>query len=120
METKTDVIEALRYARDVVLADAESWTQGATARDEGGHDLWSYDVATGKGVSFCSVGAVARTRWELGLSNHVTEDAILALDAAARDVGALHVPGFNDVKGRTHSEVIDLFDRAIKSLEDPA
>lgn len=100
-----EAIELLRYARDVVLASSANWTQGALHRDlpYGFH-------------AHCAIGALyagfTRARaWPLEAENALR----LALP---EDFLCWGIAIFNDAPWTTYEDVISLFDRAIKSLED--
>lgn len=95
---EVDAVEVLRYARDVVLADESKWIK-RTQRD---------------GDSFCALGAVNEAAQILGTH------PILALLPLYEECAHDTVASFNDHPLTSFSDVLDLFDRAIKTAEESA
>lgn len=97
----TTTAEILQKARDLI-SDEKNWTQGAMARDAVG---WSFtDARDQDAVCFCAVGALKRVT-----SMREYRDA---LDVLREELSGEQVVTFND--SHAHSEVLQLFDRAIK------
>ena len=120
----TDTVDVLRYARDVVLDPPQRWTKGLLARKKG-DGLAAPHRSVQEGDRFCALGAVERARWELTgeLPAESWVDAELSSEASALRRGQQGtwkcVGTYNDSPGTTFSDVISLFDDAIKTLEAP-
>lgn len=106
-------------AKEILIAArgyiTKGWCQMASARDEEGKSCYFGSV---KACSWCSSGAITR-------ANHdIYKLDILAWDASLQQVykvlesilGEKIVP-WNDADNRTQADVLELFDRAIASLE---
>lgn len=97
-----DITESLVKARELIV---NGWSQGADARDGAGQRINLYSE---NAVSFCTVGALHRTTFSyphlLDAQNFLKEIA-----------GDKYLTVWNDHPARTKEEVIDLFDRAIRS-----
>jgi hypothetical protein len=103
----TTTIEILKAARDLI-AKPENWTHGAYARDIQGVAVpLSDDEAT----CFCAAGAIFRAgsfpEYE-PIPRHICEKFGFAYEATLAQ--------FNDT--HTHSEVLELFSKAISSAEE--
>jgi len=99
-----NTVEILKAARQVI-SDAKSWTQGTFARDANGK------VASIRfGDCFCSVGAIAKVT-----DRNLVEPCPRAVIEALGVRSHAELARFND--SHTHSEVLDLFDRAIARAE---
>lgn len=112
MSEREEVAEVLRYARDVVLSDESKWYQGGSG------------VPQGKSCAQAAVGRALQAKNQKAYPRTPVErlaDAAL-LDALPAGFNGLNrfVWVFNDNPNTTYSDVIDLFDLAIKSLEDLA
>lgn len=106
--TPVSVIEVLRAARDRVLTDESRWIKGID---------WESVAPEDKRV--CAVNAAARGQRVFNESMLIRDDVYDALHDAL-PAGFCTIPSFNDHPDTTFSDVIDLFDRAIKGLEDPS
>ncbi len=96
-----NVVEALTRARKRI-SKPENWTQGTFVRDSDGALLWDFESV--EAVCWCASAAIAvEVRWDQ------QEDVSAAL-LKALPLGETIV-GFND--SHTHTEVLELFDRAI-------
>lgn len=109
-------VEILKRAR-ALIANPCNWVQGAYVVDRTG---MSAPICSSRAVAFCSIGAVMRvTNKILKLDGSVgvddENDAIDALDDAARYFGADSAPDLNDTS--THAEVLQMFDLAISNME---
>lgn len=97
-QTAVDVLVAARE----LISVSERWTQGETARDRDGRFVLSDSKDA---VCWCGLGALTKA---VKASSFWFE---------ARDLLLRVEPGgiakFNDAKGRTHAEVVALFDSAI-------
>lgn len=93
----------LKAARDLI-AKPENWTQGTYARDARGNEI---GVRSDIAVCFCSLGAISAVSGNC-------DDAGMARDAIAA-LTRNGIVNFNDT--HTHSEVLDLFSKAIKAAE---
>jgi len=84
---------------------ARGWTQRVWARDAGG---CASDGTAAEAVCWCALGALAGAEVD-----HISR-AMAELGAALPE-GAHHgVDEWNDAPGRTHEDVIALYDRAIE------
>lgn len=99
--SEKSVLEILVEAR-ASIANPATWTRGCYARNRYGARV---SPLSDEAVSFCSIGALDRAL----RSNTALGDPVMrALRAGS---GVLDISAFND--GRTHAEVIAVFDAAI-------
>ena len=98
-------LEVLKKARDLI-STPDKWTKGAVARDRHGFAVEPYAQMA---VCWCSVGALERA---VGANLNVYYAAFAVL----RKQHDESVVSFNDDPNTTHQDVLDLFDRTIKSL----
>lgn len=106
-------IEVLRYARDVILTDPSKWCKRTHSRNQFGSAVAPDHLSA---TSFCVDGALIRSLVDLSLPGDLLSDVEKPLRAAA---GGCFV-SLNDDPVTTYEEIVSLFDRAIKTLEDPA
>lgn len=97
------LLQVLQDAR-TLIANRENWTKGENARDHKGMAVETEDP---RAVCFCAEGAIRRAS-----GDRLNFEAIDALCAVTRGAKALW--RWNDVRGRTHSQVLAAFDRAIE------
>jgi len=96
----------------------EKWAKGCYARDSRGNSVARGDAAAS---SFCSIGAVDHTSWELDRGDGSTVTCALS---SARARAALEAPAggsvvaFNDAPDTTHGDVMTAFALAIAIAED--
>lgn len=83
-----------------LIENPENWTQGASARDRYG-DFVDFDDPTA--CKFCLVGASAKVDY------HVTLSYLIFVPSTHANIAE-----FNDDPNRTHAEVLQLIDDAIK------
>lgn len=103
------VLETLIAAREKIKTP-EKWTQGAYARVASGDSTAYRDPAATAYCAFGAICAAAPSAWDEG-------GCVLALRATrARD----SLVRWNDAPGRTHAEVLALFDKAIQEQRDAA
>lgn len=109
------VLAALERARTLIKA---GWVQGhyvTNSADQG------VGVASTTAAKFCAQGAVLWTYHEMGPALQydltVTLECLYRLNAAANCPNIGH---WNDVPSRTHQEVLEVFDRAIRDLPGAA
>ena len=95
----TTTIEILKAARDLI-AKPENWTQGSYYEVKGGNHC------------YCALGAIDKVSDGGGA---FPIEALIAKGFLER-AGMQNVADFND--SHTHSEVIDLFSKAISSAEE--
>lgn len=101
--------ELLKAARELISLPS-NWTKGCDARDIDGKNTYSADP---KAVQWCALGAIARVRSETICDPYAYERLRRALPAPWDGVGA-----FNDSPLTSHSDIISLFNRAIKECKD--
>lgn len=101
LEERNDLLDR---AQALVL---QGWTQGANARNAEGKDTYS---ARADATCWCVYGAcfADREAYNVGLINQ----ALAALETAAKSFGYTSAPSFNDTPSRTKYEVAALFDHA--------
>lgn len=105
----TTTIAILKAARDLI-AKPENWTQGAYAKRSDGRETLPSDPDA---VCFCSVGAIFKAgSSEFGFSEIMPKEIRDAFGVGREN----HLVRLND--GSTHSEVLDLFSKAISSAEE--
>lgn len=102
----TTTAEILQKARDLI-SDEKNWTQEEFARDEQG--MWTGPLDD-NAKCFCAIGAVARVS-RIDPDDYFPGEKLMQ-QAAFEMCGTYSIASFND--SRTHAEVLDLFDRAIK------
>ena len=100
-------VEILKAARDLI-AKPENWTQGESARDDRGRRV---DVYSRRAKCFCSIGAIYRVSSTDEEANRSRKALIDQLPMERR-----FITTFNDT--HSHSEVLDLFSKAISSAEE--
>ncbi len=93
------VLQALRKARALI---AKGWTQGTFAKDRDGI---SVDVNDPDACRFCAAGAVLRVCGSGSLFDKVLSGALGGL-----------FPRFNDLPTTKKSDVLRVFDEAIKKV----
>ena len=103
----TTTLDILRHARGLI---EQGWTQGAFARDADGHGV---NHRNSRAVCFCGVGAIRRAADDLRMPRRLTAAAWKVLDDVCPDQELLAM-GWQDEPGRTQSEVLAMFDRAIE------
>ena len=107
-ETLGDTLVVLARAREL-LRDEKQWCRGAFAR--GWRDI-PVPVGSTMARRHCVLGAVRRAGRQLGIP---VDDACIALEW---QIGR-PVQDWNDDLGRTHAEVLALFDATILGLRQP-
>lgn len=118
MEPK--ISDNLREARDRI-ADPKNWIQGNFARSSNGH---AAPVGMGIADKWCSVGAILETRNKVEVNDWDKLPEVKALTAEITrppDVpsgGVWDVTAWNDYAYRTHDEVMQAFDLAIKRADE--
>jgi hypothetical protein len=104
-------VEILKAARELI-AKPERWTQSTVARDARGKSVF---VSSPDAVCWCAAAALLKVttdRDEDGGSLDASREALL------KNAGGFeYICDFNDVHGRTHAEVLALFDAAIASAQ---
>lgn len=106
-----------------LLIDPSHWGQGNLASGSG-HDFYFIPTEVNElpaGVKVCTLGAVefslplAQRGWTDQDGEYPTRTAAMRYicRAAGLDTTLVGIPNWNDVKERTHAEVIDVLDRAI-------
>jgi hypothetical protein len=97
----------LARARELI---EDGWTKGASARTKNGKVV---DPSDPKAVRFCLIGSLIRARRDLNASPPVYWKAIDTL-LDTRDDMPHGLAAWQDKYSRKKSEVLDLFDEAIK------
>jgi len=95
--------EVLRKAR-ALIEKPENWTQGASARDAQGRQMWNAREANA--CARDAIGAI-----DTAATTHAEQ--VAARQALWRE--CVQITVFNDT--HTHAEVLSLFDRAIAAAE---
>ena len=106
-------LQILKRAR-ALIADEKNWTRDAYGYDAEGR---MQTCPNQHSVCFCSVGAIAKASFTHP-SDAERSDAIKPVLSAGGFDGVGELIKFND--SHTHSEVLDLFDRAIARAESEA
>jgi hypothetical protein len=103
------VIEVLKEARAKI---AIGWTQGPPAVNANG---LSVDPMSPDACKWCGLGAIYAVSKNLNIELWDEADAFISGQARiAGDAGIVH---FNEKPGRTQSEVVELFSKAIERAE---
>ena len=113
-----DWVQTLTILTDArkLLSRTGAWTQGAYARDAAGVGLRASEPTA---CSWCIQGAMFKVRNLTG--NLATPEILRAQEALLRHTNESDTAGlwcWNDQPGRTQEEVLDLFDKALLSVED--
>ena len=106
--TMNEVVDLLNKARKLIETP-DRWCQGDFARDEKGE---SVITVSPEACKWCMIGALEKAADTLSLDSSLAySDAREFLSVA---VGESILSWWNDIEGRTHTEVLQAFDRAIK------
>jgi hypothetical protein len=105
---KNEQLEIVTKARDI-LAN-KGWTQGNYARNQFGTPVY---LGSSEATCFCAVGALALAAEDNDL---IILDEHPLLDAFARRTQS-NIADWNDQKGRTIEQVLDLFDKVAEDLK---
>lgn len=104
-------------AAKALIADEQHWTKGAMARDKDGALI--ANPVNKEAVCWCSQGAIIKAYGDAGF--HFT-DILIGIDLMETVIKSntdfMNVIAFNDVGGRTHSEVLEMFDRTIEAAKE--
>ena len=115
-KTQTKIQNQLVQAR-ALIATPERWTQGASDRDANGFDLEGEIYAESNVASHCALGAIWAV-YELGQEPELTPWRIVnhLCQTIERHTGQSQesIATWNDKPERTHAEVLQAFDWAIK------
>ena len=116
-----NVEKILRIAQ-AILQEPEAWTQGQAATNETGVEVDPQDYDA---VKFCIIGAMERAHMYLYESGLSYQDEIEAREALidifkSDPFGAETTPEWNDWPSRKQEDVLRLFDKAIKGVEEKA
>ena len=101
----------LLLAARAVLAEPEHWTQGHEAVTASGAVIGCVSKAAHR---FCMAGALIRAHWDTHTGESAYDDAYRHLMRATCST----VTAFNDAPHRTHAQVLDAFDAAIRLAKD--
>lgn len=102
-------LEILQKARGLI---EKGWTQGEIARGKDNERRSEYDS---EAICWCMVGSIFCASGPLDdylIPNPERKKAFLAIESA---VGRLNLAAWNDESGRTQSEVLQAFDKAIEA-----
>jgi len=107
-------LACLKAARELI-ATPETWGQHWTAQTDIGAVT---SPCAPDACRFCMYGAIARAAYPVAKQYGLTKARVtnVALDAIEATVGG-KVWDFNDAEGRTHAEVLAVFDGAIRDAE---
>lgn len=116
------------------LSDSSHWCQGSLCENAEGWALPAWERGSNVIVRTCSIGACSYAQVGSGMlaglaGGSAWADALWMLDLAVRSSGwpygrlcksspGVLVAPWNDAKGRTHDEVLAVFDAAILRLSD--
>lgn len=107
-----DPKQILTRAREI-LTPPKAWTRGTLARDKNHNstNLYGEDA-----ICFCSIGAIVRAAHQLN-AHEAEAEALLQLSnvIVAGKKQKVFISDFNDDPDTTHTDVLNLFDRAIAS-----
>ena len=102
-KSKSDVLKVLRLARARIV---KGWTQNSEAKNSRGEDVRPGDKTA---VKWCALGAMM----DLGFSQRIRAKAIIHLGLACQDQ-ASGIMNFNDDVAKKKSQVLAVFDKAIR------
>ena len=109
-----DESRALIGAMIEILKEPTAWAQGVGARDEFGNMI---DCRKAEAISFCLAGALYRAAHRLGLPHPIGEQHIpyyrQTRDLLVRECGNVWFMGWNDVRERTHADVLAMLNRCL-------
>ncbi len=111
----TNTIEHLKKAK-ALIASPDKWCQGAYAETADGNTVQTNSPLAEK---FCSLGAIDRVD---NSNRYFAQRAIEYYIATITnsEYGKTSVGTYNDTTGRTHEEILALFDGTIAMLEKEA
>lgn len=111
----TNRLERLKIAR-ALIATPEQWTQDALARNQIGVRI---PVDSPHAICFCSLGALRRSFVDAHESDFSDEfwSTVSELTCHLPPRSGSDLVFFNDTTGRTHEQVLAVFDAAIERLE---
>ena len=107
----------LRKAREIITPE-DRWTKGVLARDSQGR---SVSADSKDAVCFCAMGAIDKAAFQqYRTSAHLSfmevgDTASDAISVLGEEVGTRTVNVWNDDPNTTHEDVLEMFDRTIKS-----
>lgn len=102
-------LQILTRARKL-LSNPKRWCQWTSAKDKNGLSVSPFSK---NAVSFCAYGSIERvTDGDIG-------ECALILDKEAGRISKKKgdLVGYNDARGRTHAQILALFDSAISRLK---
>ena len=105
-------IETLTLAT-TYIATPEQWIQGAMAEDAVGNPV-NYEGSSA--VCFCVLGAMNRAGSNLGGSALAISTLYKSADKID-SINYISLVNYNDKAGRTHKEILELFQLAIDTLD---
>lgn len=106
---KLTSLQILQCARELI-SDPKHWTKEATARDKYGEPTWPHSKLS---CSYCMLGAVEKC----AAQNFREEATAVAYLNRAIPTKAGYIANYNDAPRRKHSQVLRVFDKAIKLAE---
>lgn len=102
-----------------LIASPQCWSKGAVGRDAQGDHVENLSQA----VSFCPIGALIMSYGEPNYSalpyperDRLQQPLLRAIRAMDKS-RPVHIPSWNDSPKRTHQEVLNAFDAAIRKME---
>lgn len=102
--SRAEAVAALRKARDLLAHSG--WVQGMMASD----GFWEVSCEAPQALCFCASGAVFRVA--------PREVAYAALTLLELGAGTGSIVPWNDALGRTKAEVIQAFDKALRTYQE--
>lgn len=102
------ITKEILIAARAKIAQPECWTQGRQARTQIGIGT---DARDARAVCWCGFGAV----WFVVGYDYYNSTVTNAENALNDQTPQKHFPTWQDAKGRTHAEVLAMFDKAIEA-----
>ena len=104
------LLPVLKTAREKI-SNPKAWTQGHYAKDQSGT---VDEPCSGTAVSWCAAGAISAA---LGFNSPAKLYETGLLEFLGEVAGWNTITMYNDYPTRTHAEILEVFDKAIKLME---
>ena len=117
MDVEKSAVRSLLVAARGLIERPGRWIQGAFACTHGGFGCRPEDL---RATGWCAIGAlyaVSDDTWKTGEATQVLESTIPEDELDSEDSSMKKsLAEFNDTEGRTHDEILALFERAIEKM----